>query len=101
MVFGCIFVNVFLFILDISKPDHMAKQACSAYLLCEGHDLDTVTQHLMYLFLDFILLIVVFWVVMAQAEKTLINDANKGLIHSEDVCALYVLWKKDFTDFPE
>lgn len=68
----------------------MAKQACSAYLLCEGHDLDTVTQHLMYLFLDFILLIVVFCVVMAQAEKTLINDANKGYIHLEDVVVLCV-----------
>lgn len=29
----------------------MAKQACSAYLLCKGHELDTVIQHLMYLFL--------------------------------------------------
>lgn len=48
-IFGFVFLNVILFILDCIKTDHMAKQACSAYLLCEGHEIGTVIQHFMYL----------------------------------------------------
>lgn len=50
-IFGFVFLNVILFILDCIETDHMAKQACAAYLLREGHEIGTVIQHFMYLFL--------------------------------------------------
>lgn len=71
--FGFIILNVILFILDCVKTDHVAKQACSAYLLSECYEIGTLIQHFMYLFLlsdqHFVVFIIVFWLVTHKQKK--------------------------------
>lgn len=78
----------------------MAKQACSACLLCEGQELDIVILDIVIsFFLESHALKYSILSSYGTSRKECDKCSKQGLYTSvECSCALCVLWKKDFTD---